>query len=99
MDPQSSAAEPRVAPLEPRVYEALFRWRELRFHVVTTELLTAEQTRVLAKAALKVSRVGLFAELVATVLGQHVRIRTTRPSLDVRFEVGRAASGGSAASL
>jgi hypothetical protein len=36
----------------------------------------------------KIDRVGLFAELVAMILGRHVQIRTVRPSPDVRFEIG-----------
>ena len=75
-----------------------FTWRDLRFHVVTPEPLTSDQYRVLARSVPKIARVGQFAELVAMVLGRHVRIRTERPSPDVRFEVGRlgVAAEGSA---
>ena len=66
-----------------------FAWRNLRFHVVTHEPLTADQIRTFGQTLPKVTRVGRFAEMVALVLGRHVRIRTERPSPDIRFEVGR----------
>ena len=66
-----------------------FTWRDLRFHVVTHEPLTPDQIRTFGQTLPKVTRVGLFAEVVAMVLGRHVRIRTERPSPDIRFEVGR----------
>jgi len=66
-----------------------FAWRGLRFHVVTREPLTPDQIRTFGQTLPKVTRVGLFAEMVAMVLGRHVRIRTERPSPDIRFEVGR----------
>jgi hypothetical protein len=66
-----------------------FAWRDLRFHVVTPDPLSADQLKTLRRALPKIDRVGLFAELVAMVLGRHVQIRTERPSPDVRFEVGR----------
>lgn len=66
-----------------------FAWRDLRFHVVTCDPLSADQLKTLRRALPKIDRVGLFAELVAMVLGRHVQIRTERPSVDVRFEVGR----------
>ena len=53
------------------------------------EPLTADQIRTFGPTLPKVTRVGLFAEMVAMVLGRHVRIRTERPSPDIRFEVGR----------
>jgi hypothetical protein len=36
----------------------------------------------------KVTGVGMFADLVGMLLGRSVRIRTQRPSPDVRLEVG-----------
>jgi hypothetical protein len=65
-----------------------FPWHSLRFHVVTRDPLTGDQVKTLRRAISKVNRVGVFAELVATVLGRHVQIRTVRPSPDIRFEVG-----------
>ena len=66
-----------------------FTWRDLRFHVVTHDPLTADQIRTIRRTLPKINRVGLFAEVVAMVLGRHVQIRTERPSPDIRFEVGR----------
>jgi hypothetical protein len=66
-----------------------FTWHDLRFQVVTHDPLTADQIRTLRQTLPKINRVGLFAEMVAMVLGRHVRIRTERPSPDIRFEVGR----------
>ena len=66
-----------------------FAWRELRFQVVTADPLTADQLRILRQTLPKIDRVGLFADVLAMVLGRHVRIRTERPSPDIRFEVGR----------
>jgi hypothetical protein len=75
--------------LDPPECIETFAWRDLRFHVVTHEPLTADQIRTLGHTLPKVTRVGLFAEVVATVLGRHVQIRTEGPSPDIRFEVGR----------
>lgn len=66
-----------------------FAWRDLRFHVVTHEPLSTDQIRTIRQTLPKINRVGLFAEVVAMVLGRHVQIRTERPSRDIRFEVGR----------
>jgi len=65
-----------------------FDWRTLHFHVVTRDPLTPEQIRQLRKTLSKIDRVGLFAEVIAMILGRHVQIRTVRPSPDIRFEVG-----------
>ena len=65
-----------------------FAWRDLRFHVVTRDPLSPEQIRTLRKALPRIERVGVFAEVVAMILGRHVQIRTVRPSPDIRFEVG-----------
>ena len=66
-----------------------FAWRDLRFHVVTADPLTADQLRILRQTLPKIDRVGIFADVLAMILGRHVRIRTERPSPDIRFEVGR----------
>jgi len=64
-----------------------FEWRQLHFHVVTANPLTADQVKMLRRALPKIERVGVFAEVVAMILGRHVQIRTVRPSPDIRFEV------------
>ena len=94
MDGNPTEADGQVDRAESREYVQTFAWRDLRFHVVTPEPLTTEQARILARSVPKIGRVGLFAELVAMVLGRHVRIRTERPSPDVRFEVGRLGTSG-----
>jgi hypothetical protein len=67
---------------------ATFEWRNLHLHIVTREPLTADQVRMLERVLPKVSSVGLFADVVGMLLGRSVRIRTERPSPDIRFEVG-----------
>ncbi|MGA2512965.1 MAG: hypothetical protein ABSG37_05045 [Candidatus Limnocylindrales bacterium] len=67
---------------------ATFEWRDLHLHVVTREPLSADQIRTLEQVLPKVASVGLFADVVGTFLGRSVRIRTERPSPDVRLEVG-----------
>ena len=64
-----------------------FEWRDLHFHVVTADPLTSDQVKTLRRALTKIERVGIFAEVVAMILGRHVQIRTVRPSPDIRFEV------------
>ena len=71
-----------------QVSVATFEWRNLRLHVVTREPLSDDQVRALKRALPKISSVGLFADLLAMVLGRRVRIRTERPSPDIRLEVG-----------
>jgi muramoyltetrapeptide carboxypeptidase LdcA involved in peptidoglycan recycling len=66
-----------------------FEWRGLHLHVVTLEPLPADQFRTIEQALAKVKSVGQFADVVGIVLGRHVRIRTERPSPDVRLEVGK----------
>jgi hypothetical protein len=68
---------------------ATFEWRNLHLHVVTREPLSADQARTIQRVLPKVASVGHFAEVVGTVLGRSVRIRTERPSPDIRLEVGR----------
>ncbi len=65
-----------------------FEWRNLRLHVITREPLSEDQVRALKRALPKLSSVGLFADLLAMLLGRPVRIRTERPSPDIRLEVG-----------
>lgn len=67
---------------------ATFEWRGLHLHVVTREALPADQVRTIQRMMAKVPSVGVFADLLGMVLGRHVQIRTERPSLDVRLEVG-----------
>jgi len=67
---------------------ATFEWRGLRLHVVTREPLTADQVRMIDRALPMVSSVGLFADFVGMLLGRSVRVRTERPSPDIRLEVG-----------
>jgi hypothetical protein len=67
---------------------ATFEWRGLHIHIVTLEPLTDEQVRMIGRALPKVTGVGMFADLVGMLLGRSVRIRTQRPSPDVRLEVG-----------
>jgi|APFre7841882630_1041343.scaffolds.fasta_scaffold63105_3 hypothetical protein len=65
-----------------------FVWRDLRFHVVTSEPLLEAQVGMIRRALPKVASVGVFADVLGMVLGRRVRIRTVRPSPDVSFEVG-----------
>ena len=65
-----------------------FEWHDLHLHVVTREPLPADTLRTIERMVQKVSGVGAFADLVGMIVGRHVRIRTERPSLDVRLEVG-----------
>jgi hypothetical protein len=50
--------------------------------------LSADEVRAIERMVPKVPSVGVFADLVGMVLGRHVRVRTERPSADVRLEVG-----------
>jgi hypothetical protein len=68
---------------------ATFEWRKLHLHVVTREPLSAGEVRTIKRVMPKVASVGQFADIVAMVLGRQVRIRTERPSPDIRLEVGR----------
>jgi hypothetical protein len=68
---------------------ATFEWRHLHLHIVTRESLTADQVRTIERVLPKVKSVGQFADVVGMVLGRSVRIKTVRPSPDIRFEVGR----------
>ena len=67
---------------------ATFEWHDLHLHVVTREPLSADEVRAIERMVPKVPSVGVFADLLGMVLGRHVRVRTERPSADVRLEVG-----------
>ncbi|HEX7431615.1 MAG TPA: hypothetical protein VF293_05430, partial [Candidatus Limnocylindrales bacterium] len=67
---------------------ATFEWRKLHFHIVTRESLMRDQVSMIERVLPKVKSVGQFADVVGIVLGLSVRIRTERPSPDIRFEVG-----------
>ena len=66
-----------------------FEWRGLHLHVVTREPLSAEQVVTIERILKKAGSVGLFASVLGMMLGRSVRIRTERPSPDIRLEVGR----------
>jgi hypothetical protein len=68
---------------------ATFEWRNLHLHIVTRDPLSADEVRTIGLVLPKVASVGHFADVVGMVLGRSVRIKTERPSPDVRFEVGR----------
>ena len=76
----SVTAEESVTTLE---------WRHLRLHVVTREPLSADQVRTIKRALSKVASVGQFADVLGMALGRSVRIKTERPSPDIRLEVWR----------
>jgi hypothetical protein len=65
-----------------------FDWRGLHFHVITAGPLPGDQVSTIRRTLPEVASVGFFADLLAMTLGRHVRIRTERPSPDIRFEVG-----------
>jgi hypothetical protein len=67
---------------------ATFQWRSLRLHVVTREPLSVDQVRAIERVLPKVASVGLFADVLGMMFGRSVRIRTRRPSPDIRLEVG-----------
>jgi hypothetical protein len=67
---------------------ATFEWRNLHLHIVTRDPLSADEVRAIGLVLPKVKSVGQFADVVGMVLGRSVRIKTERPSPDVRFEVG-----------
>jgi hypothetical protein len=77
-----------VAPVDDEENVSTFEWHKLHLHVVTRDPLSADQIRTLERALRKVASVGLFADVVGVVLGRSVRIRTVRPSPDIRLEVG-----------
>ena len=77
-----------IARVEDEENVATFEWHGLHLHVVTHDPLSADQMRTLERTLRKVASVGLFADVVGVVLGRSVRIRTVRPSPDVRLEVG-----------
>jgi hypothetical protein len=83
---EASQTVPSVAVAES---VATFEWRKLHLHIVTREPLSAGDVRTIERVLPKVTSVGQFADVVAMVLGRQVRIRTERPSPDIRLEVGR----------
>jgi hypothetical protein len=66
-----------------------FEWRGLHLHVVTREPLSASEVLTIERILKKAGSVGLFASVLGMMLGRSVRIRTERPSPDIRLEVGR----------
>ena len=68
---------------------ATFEWHHLHLHVVTREPLSADQVRTIRRTLPKVASVGMFVDLLGMLLGRSVRIKTERPSPDIRLEVGR----------
>jgi len=81
----TSQTVPNVATAES---VATFEWRKLHLHIVTRDPLLPDQVHTIERVLPKVKNVGQFADVVGMVLGRSVRIRTERPSPDVRFEVG-----------
>ncbi len=67
---------------------ASLEWHGLHLHIVTREPLSADQVRTIKRVLPKIVSVGQFADVLGMVLGRSVRIRTERPSLDIRLEVG-----------
>jgi hypothetical protein len=63
-------------------------WHKLRFHIVTREPLTDDEVKLIKRVLPKMESVGLIAETLGMILGRGVRIRTERPSPDIRLEVG-----------
>ena len=68
--------------------ETRFEWRNLCFIVVTREPLTESQLVFLRQVLRRLDRVGSFADALGYTFGRSVRIRTTRPSPDIWFDVG-----------
>jgi hypothetical protein len=68
---------------------ATFEWRNLHLHIVTRKPLSVDQFRTIERVLPKVASVGLFADVLGMLLGRSVRIKTERPSPDIRLEVGR----------
>ena len=68
---------------------ATFEWRHLHLHVVTREPLSVDEVSTIKRVLSKVASVGEFADVLGMLLGRSVRIRTARPSPDIRLEVWR----------
>jgi hypothetical protein len=68
--------------------ETRFEWRNLRFIVVTREPPTDSQLAFMRATLPRLDSVGSFADALGLIFGRYVRIRTTRPSPDIWFEVG-----------
>ena len=67
---------------------ATFEWQKLHFHVVTRQPLSVDHVHTIERVLPRVHSVGQFADVVGMLLERAVRIRTERPSPDIRFEVG-----------
>jgi hypothetical protein len=78
-----------VSGIETEDSVATFEWQSLHLHVVTLEPLSADEARTIERALPKVASVGSIADLLSMILGRSIRIRTERPSSDIRLEVGR----------
>jgi hypothetical protein len=55
---------------------------------VTRQPLSVEHVHTIERVLPRVHSVGQFADVVGMLLERAVRIRTERPSPDIRFEVG-----------
>lgn len=66
-----------------------FEWCKLHLHIVTTEPLSSDELGTIKRMLPKIASVGQFADVLGMILGRSVRIRTERPSPDIRLEVGR----------
>lgn len=78
-----------VRDIETEDSVATFEWQSLHLHIVTLGPLSADQVFTIERSLPRVSSVGSIADLLSMILGRSVRIRTERPSLDIRLEVGR----------
>jgi hypothetical protein len=74
-------------PATPGTVETRFEWRNLVFIVVTPQSPTESQLGDIRGLLPSLQSVGGFAAALGLVFGRHVRIRTTRPSPDIWFEV------------
>ena len=60
----------------------------MRFHVVTQEPLKESELIYLRQVLRRLDRVGSFADALGDTFGRRVRVRTTRPSPDIWFDIG-----------
>jgi len=75
--------------LDPSVtVETRFEWRNLCFIVVTREPLTESQLVFMRAVLSRLDSVGSFADALGLLFERRVKVRTTRPSPDIWFEVG-----------
>jgi hypothetical protein len=89
-DQESHMADPSYIVHSAQAAESVttFEWRKLHLHVVTRDPMSPDQVRSIDRVLRKVSSVGEFADALGIVLGRRVRIKTERPSPDIRLEVG-----------